>query len=563
MKQFNGKQHIFLLLTLIFALAALFPLGRRISAEQKQRKVAVIMTLEEIKELSEISDTPESEWMKALSNAGLSAVMVKESDLSDGAIMKNIKTAGLIPVQQGGLARGGLYFFAARYDTLADRNEFGMNVDEEPLPSDALMRSISDSGSTLVLVENAAQTGAVAPVGVEIPDDITPALKCFWLNQTFRARYSTLGYNGSEEIENMFFRAVIDRGINVLWLTPMVHDETIVSDMSSYTDLLTNLRARIQPLGYDLDIPNGYEALAVSQFVLLLCGIGITSAAVYLLSMLLERKRGWILWLLFALGSLECILVSWLSPALQVSFLALASAIIFPSIAITIYARRLLQSAETASCSISYYLQTAVLCVAIVLLGCLYIGGILGSSDYILVLRVFRGVKLSQLSVYLFGMVMTEYSLMHTRRNLCSDLRNTAAHFNKKLIAQLLAVVGIMVGIGAIFIMRSGDGMLSVTILEQRARNWLESVLFFRPRTKEFLIAWPAMALSFCFAARKNRLFAWLFGALGTIGFASVANTFCHIRAHFLVSVARTMIGLLIGLAFGTLLYYLFRPAKE
>ena len=77
---------------MIFALAALFPLGRRISAEQKQRKVAVIMTLEEIKELSEISDTPESEWMKALSNAGLSAVMVKESDLSDGAIMKNIKT---------------------------------------------------------------------------------------------------------------------------------------------------------------------------------------------------------------------------------------------------------------------------------------------------------------------------------------------------------------------------------------------------------------------------------------------------------------------------------------
>ena len=103
--------------------------------------------------------------------------------------------------------------------------------------------------------------------------------------------------------------------------------------------------------------------------------------------------------------------------------------------------------------------------------------------------------------------------------------------------------------------------MLSVSSLEVRFRSVLENLILYRPRTKEFLIAWPAVSLAFCFAARGDRLFAWLFGAMGGIGFASIANTFCHIRAHYLVSIARTALGLVIGLALGTILFVLFRPA--
>ena len=105
--------------------------------------------------------------------------------------------------------------------------------------------------------------------------------------------------------------------------------------------------------------------------------------------------------------------------------------------------------------------------------------------------------------------------------------------------------------------------MLAVSAMESRFRAALEYWVLYRPRTKEFLVAWPAIALAFCFAARKDRLLAWMFGALGAIGFASVANTFCHIRAHFLVSVARTSLGLFIGLLIGAVLFIIIRPAKE
>ena len=50
-----------------------------------------------------------------------------------------------------------------------------------------------------------------------------------------------------------------------------------------------------------------------------------------------------------------------------------------------------------------------------------------------------------------------------------------------------------------------------------------------------------------------------LFGVFGAIGFASVANTFCHIRAHFLVSLLRTGIGLVLGLVLGAIVLLILR----
>ena len=60
-------------------------------------------------------------------------------------------------------------------------------------------------------------------------------------------------------------------------------------------------------------------------------------------------------------------------------------------------------------------------------------------------------------------------------------------------------------------------------------------------------------AVLVCRGGDTSRLTAWLFGVFGAIGFASVANTFCHIRAHFLVSLLRTGIGLVLGLVLGAI----------
>ena len=118
----------------------------------------------------------------------------------------------------------------------------------------------------------------------------------------------------------------------------------------------------------------------------------------------------------------------------------------------------------------------------------------------------------------------------------------------KTLIALLvIAVLGVL----AVFLMRTGDGLLSVGTLEQRFRNLLERVLITRPRTKEFIVAWPCLALACALAAAGAKRWLWPFALVSTIGFSSVVNTFCHSRAPVWLSCVRSVLGLAAGLAIG------------
>ena len=167
-------------------------------------------------------------------------------------------------------------------------------------------------------------------------------------------------------------------------------------------------------------------------------------------------------------------------------------------------------------------------------------------------MRLFRGVKLSQLGVYGFSaLVMAWVFLHHKGESLKTDFFALFPKNDRKVRMQTISAILLVILAGTIYVLRSGDGMLSVPTLEQRIRNDLETVLLYRPRTKEFLVAFPAIAAAFLFAARGNRVWTAMFGMLGGIGFASVANTFCHMRAHFTVSLYRTLLSIAIGLVLG------------
>jgi hypothetical protein len=51
----------------------------------------------------------------------------------------------------------------------------------------------------------------------------------------------------------------------------------------------------------------------------------------------------------------------------------------------------------------------------------------------------------------------------------------------------LIAANAFLIAAVALFIIRTGDGLIAVGTLEQRFRNLLEDLLIAMPRTKEFL----------------------------------------------------------------------------
>lgn len=92
-----------------------------------------------------------------------------------------------------------------------------------------------------------------------------------------------------------------------------------------------------------------------------------------------------------------------------------------------------------------------------------------------------------------------------------------------------------------LYLTRSGNfPLLGAGELESRMRGLLERLLFARPRTKEFLIGYPALWLCASFSRRPlrpvYRLVLWL-GV--TVGFVTLLNSFCHLHTPLLFVLLR------------------------
>ena len=105
---------------------------------------------------------------------------------------------------------------------------------------------------------------------------------------------------------------------------------------------------------------------------------------------------------------------------------------------------------------------------------------------------------------------------------------------------------------GYYYLARTGhESDVSVSTLEIIMRNDLENLLLARPRTKEFLVAFPCIMLAVYSAVRRLPFFTALFGLAGTIGLTSVCNTFMHIHTPLYLGFVRTGYSLLFGILLG------------
>ena len=97
------------------------------------------------------------------------------------------------------------------------------------------------------------------------------------------------------------------------------------------------------------------------------------------------------------------------------------------------------------------------------------------------------------------------------------------------------------------FLLRSGN-VYNLSRFELRARNFASETLRQRPRTKEFLIGWPALAAyAFFINKRLPRSLTWVVSVASCVLFASVINSFCHVFTNTLTIYGRTTDGFLAG----------------
>lgn len=114
------------------------------------------------------------------------------------------------------------------------------------------------------------------------------------------------------------------------------------------------------------------------------------------------------------------------------------------------------------------------------------------------------------------------------------------------------AALGLLV-LGAVWFMllRSGNSGIQIDP-ELVMREQLEDLFAIRPRTKEFLIGFPALVFGIVAASRSRH--GWWLYAVAAIGTASAINTFTHFHSPLAISALRTVYGLGLGFVVGLVL---------
>ncbi len=431
---------------------------------------------------------------------------------------------------------------------------------------------LRDNGITMGLIETTVQRENILQSGATeaaVATDYT-AVRVFSMWNYIQYRYGYYGYPGAEEIENTLFRTIVERNIRVIYFKPIKQTDNsfaYITDVEVYRDLFSGLNSRLASHGITMGRASVMDNYQIPSLALLALGLGAGVGGALLPATFLPMKRKWTL--LLALAACICVLGAWLvlpnSYRLLASF---ASAVVFSCLGAAFFLRSAkdLSGKLDAQAPLRRVLPrcAAILAISvgIALLGGMMTAAPLSSTDFMLELGIFRGVKLAQLAPLAFFCLLfiSYYGFFESDHKTDTlQLGDIAKALRWQIPVWSLVLLAVVALAGYYYLARTGhETSVGVSTLELVLRNDLEEVLLARPRTKEFLVAFPGVMLAVYCAVRRLPFWTALFGLAGTIGMTSVCNTFMHIRTPLYLGVIRTGYSLLFGAAIGCVMILCF-----
>lgn len=413
-----------------------------------------------------------------------------------------------------------------------------------------------------VLIETGNQRENIEQKGLKelITDTKYNTARAFTMWNWIRLKYQAYGYEGAEEIENSIYRAVTERNIRLVVFKPFFEDNNIyLTDVAEYERTFKSLSDRLSqhgmsygPAGSMVDFHIGNTRLGV------LC-VGVAVACVFLFNNVLSIRNmfGKVLYGL----SLFAFFAPFVARGLSQTVFPFFAAIAYSGIAIY-YFMSMIKKIKQSNKKLGYTQLIIKSCIILVTSCIISIGGaicvvsILSDITYMLELNIFRGVKLAQLVPFMIFILILLLQYINDASKDNSRLKDVIEPIGKLLNANVkiyyVLLAGILMIAGYIYIARTGhETNVQASQLELMVRNFLENILIARPRSKEFLIAFPALFAAVFAANRKIPLLTELCMLASAIGTSSIINTFCHIRTPLYLSIDRTLISMLFGIIIG------------
>ncbi len=382
-------------------------------------------------------------------------------------------------------------------------------------------------------------------------------------------RFQYYNYQGSEEIENTFYRAITERNIRMIYFKPFKeHKDNFIyiTDVNEYKRMFESLENRIAKHDISLGSASVMEPYEVGWLAKIIITIGAAAGGMILLSAFIQLKER-MRYVLFAIIGALIVIAYSLSETLAEMFSAFGASVVFPCLAIIYLINRWrvystqIEKDEKLSRIILEAIKDLLIATFISLVGGLFTASLISDINYLLELNIFRGVKAAQLlPLFIFAIVYLSY--------IGFKAEHRSSRFNIRVIKEILmsdikvwvTIIGLgVLAAGYIYIARTGhDTGVEPLKIEMIFRNFLEDYLLARPRNKEFLIAFPALMLSIYAIIRRFKWLPFVLGLAAVIGQTSVVNTFMHLRTPAYLSLTRTAYSLLFGIIIGVAYIILF-----
>lgn len=447
--------------------------------------------------------------------------------------------------------------------------------------TEQLTEYLNENDITIGIVENTTQRQNISPDGME--DVITGTgynvARVFSVWPYIQYRYGYYGYESYEEIENSLFRAVVERNIKIIYYKPMkqTDDEyTYITDIQQYRDSFESLEARLAEHGITIGDASTFEPYKVPLWAGIIIAIGAGCAALFCLKAVLPVRNRWI-YVLLGAGVLGVLGAYYMAPDFSSLITSFAASVMIPCMTAvllmhTVGEIRLRLDRDTGVVRLAAAGAAVLLgCIVISLAGAVMTAAPISGVNYLLELDIFRGVKLAQLLPLAFFMLLfmiEALKLWGGKEKNTLEIKDVKWILNYD-IKMWMVLLGLVVGAaGIIYLARTGhESGIEASSIELLVRNYLEEILYARPRTKEFLIAFPAVMLFVYSMVRNLKIFSFLFGLAGVIGFTSITNTFMHIRTPMELGFARTgyaaVFGIILGIIYILVLDVFYRIYRK
>ncbi len=431
---------------------------------------------------------------------------------------------------------------------------------------------ITENDITIGLIETTTQRENIMQSGVMDIAEATEynTVRVFSVWDYIQYRYGYYGYEGAEEVENTLFRAIVERNIRIIYFKPIKYTDSLfayVTDIEVYRGMFESLNQRLGEHNITMGRASTMENMQIPSLVLLILGLGAGIGGALLPSTFLRFKKKWTL----LLAGAACIAVTgaWIVAPNTFRLVAgLASSIVFACLAAAfmLFTAKDLSDKLDENTSLWKIIPRAfsvlVVSAVLALAGAMMTAAPLSSTDYMLELGIFRGVKVAQLIPLAFFCVLfvSYYGIFEKdRKENTLKIRDLVSALQWSIPVWAMVLAGGAALVGYYYIARTGhDSDVSISTFELILRNTLEANLLARPRTKEFLIAFPCIMLAVYSAVRRMPFFTAVFGLAGTIGLTSICNTFMHIRTPLYLGFVRTGYAVALGAIIGVLLIMAF-----